>query len=287
MLNAVLAARPLLNVDGMFGPRTNERTLQFQRASGLGQDGIVGPRTWAALDAAMPPPLTPISISCGNGDARNHDIGRARFAGPVRMSVGSGANDSGIPGLTALVGSSWEARARKWYGNSLDYSRIYMSPVVGLGGRPFTVALVSPMGIAIQILNIGSNPSGSDVLHELAHAWQSQHHPDPMQYMRACVACQQRAVELNLKAAVFSPSVARTEDFPVHRPFSAYGFLPGSSFGTYGGEQIAQQMQVGVPNIALTLEAAPPMIPVSHNLASLKLVTAQDMRVPGVRESSI
>lgn len=38
-----------LVVDGKFGPRTEEAVISFQRTRGLVQDGIVGPKTWAAL----------------------------------------------------------------------------------------------------------------------------------------------------------------------------------------------------------------------------------------------
>lgn len=36
-------------VDGIFGRRTHEAVLAFQKSKNLTQDGIVGPRTWAAL----------------------------------------------------------------------------------------------------------------------------------------------------------------------------------------------------------------------------------------------
>lgn len=60
-------AAPPLDVDGKFGDRTLARVKEFQRARGLAPDGVVGAKTWAALDgfaapaAAAPsrPPLNP------------------------------------------------------------------------------------------------------------------------------------------------------------------------------------------------------------------------------------
>ncbi len=40
---------PTVTVDGIFGPRTQEAVVAFQRFEGLPQDGIVGPQTWNAL----------------------------------------------------------------------------------------------------------------------------------------------------------------------------------------------------------------------------------------------
>lgn len=41
-------------IDGIFGPRTEEAVVAFQRVNGLAVDGIVGPQTWAKLDAMTP-----------------------------------------------------------------------------------------------------------------------------------------------------------------------------------------------------------------------------------------
>jgi peptidoglycan hydrolase-like protein with peptidoglycan-binding domain len=59
-------ARPLLKVDGIFGPRTGRAVRQLQRRVHLVPDGVVGPKTWDAGQGAptpagppAPPPAAP------------------------------------------------------------------------------------------------------------------------------------------------------------------------------------------------------------------------------------
>ena len=44
-----------VKADGNFGPKTEAALRAFQRAHGLVPDGIVGPKTWQALDTVTPP----------------------------------------------------------------------------------------------------------------------------------------------------------------------------------------------------------------------------------------
>jgi peptidoglycan hydrolase-like protein with peptidoglycan-binding domain len=44
----------LLKVDGIFGPLTEAAVKEFQRKQPLTDDGVIGPRTWAALPTLLP-----------------------------------------------------------------------------------------------------------------------------------------------------------------------------------------------------------------------------------------
>src|SRR5678815_5297062 len=52
-LNALPTIHPRLVVDGIFGPKTRTRVLEFQKQRNLKVDGVAGPLTWTALIAAL------------------------------------------------------------------------------------------------------------------------------------------------------------------------------------------------------------------------------------------
>ncbi len=71
--SSVKAAQTLLNrfgyrltADGAFGPNTKSAVLSFQRAKGIGADGVVGPVTWRYLAGSGASDTNPPATSCGS-----------------------------------------------------------------------------------------------------------------------------------------------------------------------------------------------------------------------------
>lgn len=267
-LNLGYLNQKALVLDGLFGPNTRERTVQFQRDRGLSVDAIIGPITWAALgQIKYDVRLTDDEGGCGNADSSNATRGQelalafrsGALHGATEPTAGHAfaaattASSISVGGVTVvpLKGSIHEPTVRSVYASSLHYDRIFLSDAKGLEGRAFALVVPVPPGVvpslpfggAVQVLNIGNSPSKDTLIHECGHAWQSQHATDSAAYLANCLACQGRALATNKAIGFFDPKVKSHSRFPVNYPMSAYAYRPGSAFESYGGEQIAEQIE--------------------------------------------
>lgn len=136
-----------------------------------------------------------------------------------------------MPTFVRRLTGAEQDQARLIYGDSLDFSRIFITDAVGVRDRAVTVAFEASGCGWVVALNLGDTnrwderPRAETLIHELAHAWQSQHHDDKRAYMVNSIKSQAMAV------AVEGDSDA------------AYWYVPGKPFGDYGAEQIAYQAE--------------------------------------------
>ena len=181
-----------------------------------------------------------------------------------------------LPTAARFLDPAEQSVAMTVYGGSLDFTKILITDGLGMSGRMFTVAVQLSTGWYV-VMNMGSLQCWArsrDLIHELAHAWQSQHHSDPRTFMKNSVACQAKEFALSKATG---------------KPHHAYAYVPGKAFGDYSAEQIAQQVQHHftrsgrpTPVVLSTIRAAAPNVPVAENAASLTVVTTPQLGAPGV-----
>jgi hypothetical protein len=202
--------------------------------------------------------------------------------------------------------------AEKVFRGSLDYSRILLSDGLGMEGRPFTIAVSTAHGPFVIILIGDTNrcwsslPQSGDLIHELTHAWQSQHHRDSTAFMANSVKCQaaaladlpiakaaaaKNAVAAAVRRGEFNPEVLKRIGIQAAQDesTSSYAYVPGRAFGLYGAEQIAQQVEdhhksTGrpTPGVLSVIGGKPPGRPVPENTASLDVISFHRKSTPGV-----
>jgi peptidoglycan hydrolase-like protein with peptidoglycan-binding domain len=114
-------------IDGSFGPKTEEAVKEFQQAAALAVDGIVGPQTWGALESgySMPPTLSEgVQSPVVEKLQQTYNDGRGSFApasdpvlatdgiyGPITKGVTEavqGANGVAVDGVVGL--QTWAIR---------------------------------------------------------------------------------------------------------------------------------------------------------------------------------
>lgn len=288
---------PLLAVDGIFGPKTLARVREFQGNNKLVVDGIVGPNTWNKLLTTEPVKIAErVGIDCGTHDIGNKAMGEnfaRQFFGsmntPSTMAFNApfarhtaAATQSSVNPIRMLT-EPQKNKAKLVYGNSLDFSRIFISNKTGLGGRPFTIAFPDKNQI-VQIMNCGTfSPSDKLLIHELCHVWQSQHHSDQFKFMGNAVICQGKAVADNTTETFVDPDILLHKDHPVQFPFSAYAYKPGLTLNKYAAEQMANAVEHREAGVRAHVKSKPMNSVDNDNVTALKLTVVGDRRQSGVK----
>jgi hypothetical protein len=234
----------------------------------------------------------------------------------VRKILGSlpflGATGVKVPTTARFLTPDEQREAMTVYGGSLDFTKILISDGLGFQGRGFTVAVPLTSGSHV-VMNMGdvspwhTRPRSNTLIHELAHAWQSQHHgSDPRAFMENSVLCQARALadlpiakaaagaaatEAAVRRGVFDPrrlasiaqAAAAAEDV------SAYAYVPGRPFAGYAAEQVAQQVEDGyagsgrpTPVILTTIRSVAANVRSPDNEASLRVISFHRRSARGV-----
>jgi hypothetical protein len=289
----------MLSVDGLFGPKTLARVKEFQNNNGLTVDGIAGPKTWGKLppfDEASAPPLT--GCDCATCDPKNAEFvamlgvqfAAARssapraFAlrGPARpMRVSFAAAPSGGP--VRRLDDMQMSKVKAVYGNSIDFSTVFVTDKAGLGNRPFTMAF-KDSSETVQIINFGTfAPDDDTLIHELAHVWQSQHHDDKFRFMVNAVDSQAGAVVANAAETLSDPDILLHKDHPVQFPKSAYAYTPGLDLDQYAAEQMANGIEQGEKLLRNHVKGIAKGAVDTKNVMALRGPQFGDRRIPGVK----
>lgn len=128
--------------------------------------------------------------------------------------------------------------ARRVFGDAIPYDRVCVTPLLGLGRRPFTTTLppFTPfaLGYALSVGREGYRGMESTgrlrglLVHELTHVWQGCRHFPSCWFMLNSI--------LNQGLAAISRRLGRG-------PASAYAYEPGRPWEEYNAEQQASIVQ--------------------------------------------
>jgi peptidoglycan hydrolase-like protein with peptidoglycan-binding domain len=128
------AGYPPGRLDGLYGPRTRRAVVAFQAVHGLQVDGVVGPRTWAALQAPV------LTLGPGAGDQPGGDD-------IVRSLQRRLAADRSSPGpIDGRYGARTEAAVRR-------FQSAHDLPATGIAG-PRTLAVLAGLEPSLHRSNV-------------------------------------------------------------------------------------------------------------------------------------
>jgi hypothetical protein len=215
-----------------------------------------------------------------------------------------------LPTTARWLTNAEQLEAEKVFQCSLDFSRILISDGVGFSGRLFTLAVPLASRFHTVLLMGELDPrkiAANDLIHELTHSWQSQHHGnDPTAYMRNSVRCQAAAIaDLPIAKAeaarrASAAAVRRGVINPIdlagiataagsNEDTSAYAYIPGGPFSSYAAEQIAQQVEksylrndLGTNSIVRTIRSVGANVRSLDNERSLGVTSFHRKSTPGV-----
>lgn len=220
----------------------------------------------------------------------------ATLISQVRLILGSlplGRTGVKLPTSVRFLNAPEQSEAITVFDRSLDFTKILISDGLGFEERQFTVAVQLASGWYV-VMNLGdlaswASPQGRSktLIHELTHAWQSQHHgSEPRRFMLNSVGCQAlaladippakaaaaaRATEIALASGVQNPfTLARIGRAAfAAEDVSAYAYIPGKAFTEYAAEQIAQQVEDAYASHSSTAPVLAVIQSVGANVRSL------------------
>lgn len=101
-----------VSLDGVFGPGTRRSVVAFQNSAGLSPDGVVGPRTWAALPSGGPMPV--LRQGSHGAVVRSLQLILTRGAGQWGVAPG------GVDGIFGPATAASVRSFQRWAGISAD-----------------------------------------------------------------------------------------------------------------------------------------------------------------------
>ena len=121
-------------IDGIFGPLTEGATRAFQSSRGLGVDGVVGPRTWAAALGQQ----APVTHSAPAAPAPAQHT--ATWTAPQHQAVASSSNSSVAGGVWAQLrqcesGGNYSTNTGNGFSGAYQFTQQTWNSV-GMSGCP-------------------------------------------------------------------------------------------------------------------------------------------------------